>query len=343
MSNSRTARLAALQTFAQTALGHTLEAPVAASSDASFRSYWRLADGRHSWIVMDAPPDREDLGPFVDIAGRLQAAGLLAPRILAEDRAQGFLLLTDFGDRIFLPALTATSVDLLYGSALDALLRMQLRVDAEGLPSYDETRLRTELDLLPTWFVQQHLGAPADCAELETMELGFRRLLDSALEQPVAFVHRDFHSRNLMIVGERLDGPPGILDFQDAVRGPLTYDLVSLLKDCYIRWPSERVRDWAEAHRERLSANGVAVPGPTRWRRWFDWIGVQRHLKVLGIFARLNYRDGKPGYLKDLPRVLVYVLETCSRYGDLAPLGAWLERITRGVDLTVPRPRHGGE
>lgn len=337
MSNPQAERLAALKTFAQTALGHTLDAPVAASSDASFRSYWRLADGRHSWIVMDAPPERENLAPFVDIAGRLHAAGLLVPQILAEDRAQGFLLLTDFGDRTYLPELHGDSVDRLYGSALEALLRMQLKVDTDGLPPYDEQRLRAELELLPTWFVQQHLGGWADCAALEAMELAFRRLLESALEQPVAFVHRDFHSRNLMIVGERLDGPPGILDFQDAVRGPLTYDLVSLLKDCYIRWPAERVRDWAEAHRERLRAHGWALPGPTRWRRWFDWIGVQRHLKVLGIFARLNYRDGKPGYLKDLPRVLAHVLETCSRYGELAPLGEWLERITRGVDLTVPR------
>lgn len=337
MSTSAPERLAALHAFAQAAVGHTLDVPVAASADASFRSYWRVADGRHSWVVMDAPPDKEDLGPFIDVAGRLRAGGLVAPEILAVDYSAGFLLLTDFGRRIFLPELDDSTVEPLYGSALTALRRMQLHVDATGLPPYDESRLAAELELLPTWFIARHLGVTPDCSDLERMEQAFRRLLDSALEQPVAFVHRDYHARNLMILGESLGAAPGILDFQDAVSGPLTYDLVSLLKDCYIRWPEARVRDWAEDHRQQLQSAGLAMPGPTRWRRWFDWIGVQRHLKVLGIFARLWYRDGKRGYLKDLPRVLAYVVETCSRYGELAPLGEWLERLTRNVDLSVPR------
>lgn len=327
------ARLQALQQFAVQALGTPLEPAVAASADASFRSYWRVRRGEASWIVMDAPPAHEDCGPFIEVSTRLATAGLTVPRVLAQDLQQGFLLLTDLGTRMLLPELDAGSVDAHYTAALSALVRMQQAVDTQGLPSYDESRLRTELELFPTWFLDRHLGGAADCAGLELYEVAARRLLDAAAEQPVAFVHRDYHARNLMIV----DDGPGILDFQDAVRGPLTYDLVSLLKDCYVRWPDAQVAAWAEAQRQRVAAVGLAVPGPTRWRRWFDWMGVQRHLKVLGIFARLYYRDGKFGYLGDLPRVLGYVLDTCARYGELAAFGAWLEARTRGVDVRVPR------
>lgn len=328
-------RLELLHQFAASALTTDLAPPRAASSDASFRSYWRVQDGRHSWIVMDAPPDKEKLGPFIDIAGRLLAAGLVAPRILAVDETLGFLLLSDLGERQYLDELDERNVDPLYGSALRALVMMQTAVRVDGLPDYDEPRLRQEMALFPTWFLARHLGLEPDPAALTLIENCFRTLVDSAAEQPVAFVHRDYHSRNLMILEH---GTPGILDFQDAVRGPLTYDLVSLLKDCYVRWPLARVHDWAEGHRQALAATGLALPGPTRWRRWFDWIGLQRHLKVLGIFARLYYRDGKSGYLKDLPRVLAYVLETCVRYGELAPFGEWLERVTRGRSLDAPQP-----
>lgn len=328
-------RIAALTRFADHALGGLDGPPTAASADASFRSYWRVSQRGHSYIVMNAPPDKEDVAPFVDIAARLNAAGLNAPKVLAEDRALGFLLLTDLGTRTYLPALNHESVDALYGDALQALQQMQTSVRCDGLPSYDAERLRTEMQLFDTWFLERHLGYQASCDETDVVEACMQALLNSAAEQPAAFVHRDFHSRNLMIVP---GANPGILDFQDAVVGPLTYDLVSLLKDCYIQWPLQRVYGWAEDYRQRLVAAGRIEVGPTRWRRWFDWMGLQRHLKVLGIFARLNYRDGKSGYLQDLPLVLDYTLAVCERYGDLAPFGTWLERITREIDLTRPRP-----
>jgi aminoglycoside/choline kinase family phosphotransferase len=327
-------RLTALATFAQTHLGALDGPPTAASADASFRSYWRVRQGMRSWVVMNAPPDKEDVGPFIDIAARLRAAGLNAPEVIAQDLAQGFLLLGDLGTRTYLPELDEGSVEPLYGDALDALQTMQSRVDANRLPAYDAARLSTEMELFPTWFLRRHLGHEPAPAELELIAACMQLLLDSAAEQPVAFVHRDYHSRNLMVVP---GANPGIIDFQDAVVGPVTYDLVSLLKDCYIQWPLARVHAWAEAYRQRLVAAGVAEVGPTRWRRWFDWMGLQRHLKVLGIFARLNYRDGKAGYLNDLPLVLDYTLTVCARYGELAAFGEWLEQITRGVDLTQPR------
>ena len=327
-------RLSALAAFAQSHLGTLDAAPVAASADASFRSYWRVYRGGASHIVMNAPPDKEDVGPFIDIAARLRAAGLNAPEVIAQDRAQGFLLLSDLGVRTYLPELNEGSVEALYGDALAAMLAMQTRVDTTGLPAYDAQRLTTEMELFETWFLRRHLGYQASCDQTDVIEDTMQRLLNSAAEQPVAFVHRDYHSRNLMIVP---GANPGIIDFQDAVVGPLTYDLVSLLKDCYIQWPLARVYGWVEQYRLRAVEAGLVQVGTTRWRRWFDWMGLQRHLKVLGIFARLNYRDGKPGYLGDLPLVLDYTLAVCERYGELAPFGQWLEKITQGVDLTRAR------
>ncbi|GMU42208.1 MAG: phosphotransferase [Xanthomonadales bacterium] len=328
-------RLSALAAFSESHLGPLDAAPVAASADASFRSYWRVFHRGESRIVMNAPPDKEDVGPFIDIAGRLRAAGLNAPHVLAQDRVQGFLLLSDLGTRTFLPELNEATVESLYGDAFDALLAMQTRVDVAGLPVYDAQRLTTEMELFESWFLRRHLGFDAGCDETDAIEGVVQTSLNSAAEQPVAFVHRDYHSRNLMIV---TGANPGIVDFQDAVIGPLTYDLVSLLKDCYIRWPLARVHGWAESYRQRAVAAGLVQVGATRWRRWFDWMGLQRHLKVLGIFARLWYRDGKAGYLNDLPLVLGYTLEVCARYDELAPFGQWLERLTRDRDLT--RPRH---
>lgn len=328
-------RLSALAAFAATHWG-TLDAPpVAASADASFRSYWRVFHAGASRIVMNAPPDKENVGPFIDIAARIRAAGLNAPAVIAQDRAQGFLLLSDLGTRTFLPELDEASVESLYRDALDALLSMQTRVDARGLPAYDAQRLRAEMELFETWFLRRHLGYAPSCAETDVIEATMQALLNSAAEQPVAFVHRDYHSRNLMIVP---GANPGIIDFQDAVLGPLTYDLVSLLKDCYIRWPLARVHGWAEQYRQRAVEAGLVQVDSRRWRRWFDWMGVQRHLKVLGIFARLWYRDGKAGYLNDLPLVLDYTLETCERYAELAGFGQWLERVTRGLELKAARP-----
>ena len=327
-------RLADLVAFAETHLGKIDAAPVAASADASFRSYWRVRKGPHTWVVMNAPPDKEDTGPFIDVAARLRAAGLNAPEVCARDLQQGFLLLSDLGTRTYLPELDGLSVESLYADALDALQTMQSRVDTGGLPRYDSQRLTAEMELFPTWFLERHLGLEDRGEHAGIIEDCMRRLLNSAAEQPMAFVHRDYHSRNLMVVP---GANPGIIDFQDAVIGPVTYDLVSLLKDCYIQWPLARVYGWAEGYRQRLVAAGVIEVGTTRWRRWFDWMGLQRHLKVLGIFARLNYRDGKSGYLNDLPMVLDYALTVCARYGELAAFGEWLEEITRGVDLTGAR------
>lgn len=328
------ARLTALAAFAESHLGPIDSMPSAASADASFRSYWRVHQGERSWVVMNAPPDKEDVGPFIDIAGRLRKAELNAPEVLAKDLDRGFLLLSDLGTRTYLPELDEAQVESLYGDALTALLTMQTRVDCSGLPAYDTARLTTEMELFQTWFLRRHLGHEPDGDETDVIEDCMQRLLSSAAEQPSAFVHRDYHSRNLMIVPGT---NPGIIDFQDAVVGPITYDLVSLLKDCYIRWPLARVHGWAEDYRQRLVAAGVIQVDSSRWRRWFDWIGLQRHLKVLGIFARLNYRDGKAGYLNDLPLVLAYTLEVCARYSELAAFGEWLERHTRGVELTRGR------
>jgi len=308
--------------------------PVSASADASFRSYWRVTRGESSWIIMDAPPDQEDVGPFVDIADRLTTANLSAPEVFAQDRLNGFLLLSDLGTRTYLAELNDTSVDALYADALNALLRMQERTDTRDLPIYDHMRLTAEMQLFSDWFLTRHLGVVADAQATALIDNCMLVLASSALEQPQAFVHRDYHSRNLMVLPQ---ANPGVLDFQDAVLGPITYDLASLLKDCYIQWPANRVAVWAEAHRRRLHAVGLTQADASTWSRWFDWMGLQRHLKVLGIFARLYHRDGKRGYLNDLPLVLHYTLECCARYEDLREFGEWLQSVTRSIDITQPR------
>jgi aminoglycoside/choline kinase family phosphotransferase len=304
-----------------------------ASADASFRSYWRSQSGGRTWIVMDAPPDREDIRPWLDIAGRLAGAGLHAPEIRAADPEQGFVLMSDLGGRLYLPELDESSADALYGDALDALLRMQADVDASDLPPYDEQRLVNEMELLPEWFLQRHLGFTPDCGQWDVIELAFRALADNALQQEQVFVHRDYHSRNLLVCPEH---NPGILDFQDAVRGPVTYDLVSLLRDCYIEWPEERVFAWAEAYRLRLVGAGLTRVDAATFRRGFDLMGLQRHIKVLGIFCRLWYRDGKAGYLRDLPLVWSYTRRVGLRHPETAPLIALLEQALGERDITLP-------
>ena len=308
-----------------------------ASADASFRSYWRTAAGGRTRILMDAPPDREDTGPWLDIAARLVAAGLHAPRVEAVDAERGFILMSDLGERLYLPALDADSVDGLYGAAMDALLAMQTRVDASDLPAYDEARLVAEMELMPTWFLQRHLGMDASCGDWDVVEVAFRALVENATRQEQAFVHRDYHSRNLLLpLPGADDGGPGILDFQDAVRGPVTYDLVSLLRDCYIAWPDDRVYAWAEQYRRRLVDAGLTRVDADTFRRGFDLMGLQRHIKVLGIFCRLWYRDGKAGYLRDLPLVWKYTREVGSRYPEIAPLVALIDEALRGRDITLP-------
>jgi len=337
--HSATDRSEALRRFVAATLGDNAFALAPASADASFRSYWRVRAGVHSWIAMDAPPDKENLAPWLDIDQRLRTAGVNAPEVLAADRAQGFLLLADLGTRTYLPELNKTGVDAsrvdkLYADAFDALLCMQTRVDTHGLPDYNRTRLIAEMQLLPEWFLKRHLGFTPSCQAWDIIEAAFTRLTHAAQEQPQRFVHRDYHSRNLMIVPAN---NPGIIDFQDAVIGPITYDLVSLLRDCYIEWPVARVDEWVERYRQRLVAAGVTDTDSAQFSRWFDLMGLQRHLKVLGIFCRLWYRDGKAEYLADLPLTLRYALGVAQAYAEFADLAVLLKRAVAGRDITRPR------
>ncbi|MEO5831264.1 MAG: phosphotransferase [Rhodanobacter sp.] len=303
-----------------------------ASADASFRSYWRTQHAGQSWIVMDSPPAQEDPGPWLEIGARLSAAGLHVPEVRAHDLEQGLLLIEDLGSQLYLPALNSDTVDTLYGDAMDALLRMQRDVGATDLPAYDHAFLQRELEIMPEWFLRRHLGYTPECEEWDVLESAFTVLLKSALEQPRCFVHRDYHSRNLLITPHN---NPGVIDFQGALHGPITYDLASLLRDCYIVWDRARVEAWAEGHRLRLLDAGLIDPAVSRERflRWFDLIGLQRHIKVLGIFCRLYYRDGKSGYLDDLPRVYDYVIEVAARYPELADFVNFLQRQVGERDL----------
>ncbi|MEO9078440.1 MAG: phosphotransferase [Rhodanobacter sp.] len=306
-----------------------------ASADASFRSYWRTHHAGQSWIVMDSPPAQEDPTPWLEIRARLSAVGLHVPEVRAQDLQQGFLLIEDLGSQLYLPALTESTVDALYTDAMDALLRMQRDVDATDMQPYDHAFLQRELEIMPEWFLRRHLGYTPECQEWDALESAFTMLLKSALEQPRGFVHRDYHSRNLLIVAHN---NPGIIDFQGALLGPITYDLASLLRDCYITWDRERVEAWAESYRLRLYEARLIdnTINCERFLRWFDLIGLQRHIKVLGIFCRLHYRDGKPGYLDDLPRVYDYVIEVAARYPELADFVALLRRCADERDLRQP-------
>lgn len=308
-----------------------------ASADASFRSYWRTHHDGRSWIVMDSPPAQEDPAPWLALGKRLAAAGLHVPEVSATDLERGFLLIEDLGTRMYLPELSEASVDRLYGDALAALLRMQSTCGIEGLAPYDRAFLARELAIMPEWFLGRHIGVAPDADEQATMDDAFAVLLDNALAQPVVFVHRDFHSRNLLVIDDAAPlRSPGIIDFQGALAGPITYDLASLLRDCYITWPRERVETWAEGYRQQLQRAGLidqTVDAAT-FLRWFDLTGLQRHIKVLGIFCRLHYRDGKHGYLADLPRVFDYVIDVAAGYPELQPLADLLARHAGERDLT---------
>lgn len=294
-----------------------------ASADASFRRYFRIRYDGESRIVMDAPPDKEDIHPFVRIGKQLHAIGLNVPEILAENFSQGFLLLGDLGSRQYLDELNVGNVDRLYGDALGALATLQAHgPGADVLPPYDRELLWREMELFRDWLLHKHLGITLGGTILTLLNETFALLADNALEQPAVSVHRDYHSRNLMVCERN----PGILDFQDAVYGPLTYDLVSLLRDCYIAWPRERVEGWALVYHDIAVERGILRERQEeRFLRWFDLMGVQRHLKASGIFARLNHRDGKPGYLNDIPRTLEYVVEVSARYPELLPFQRLLE------------------
>ncbi len=294
-----------------------------ASGDASFRRYFRIhADGA-TFIAMDAPPENEDCRPFVTIARTFAALGLHVPAVIAEDLERGFLLLEDLGSEHYLDVLNEANVQRLYGDALGALMIIQACGPREGLPDYDRALLMRELGLFREWLLERQLGLRLGAADGQMLDSTYEHLVRSALEQPRVCVHRDYHSRNLLVT----DSPsPGILDFQDAVVGPVTYDLASLLRDCYIAWPRDRVEGWARGYYELAVQSGVLrEEHERRFLRWFDLMGVQRHLKASGIFARLNQRDGKPGYLPDIPRTLNYVVQVARDYPELAGLGRMIE------------------
>ena len=292
-----------------------------ASADASFRRYFRVRTAHATRILMDAPPEHEDSRPFVAVATRLRAAGVNAPTVYDADLEHGYLLLDDFGDETYLEAIAAPArVAPLYADALAALVRMQAAPLAPGeLPDYGEQLLRFELSLFCDWYVSLHLGAEVPA----WIPAVFDTLVASARAQPQVFVHRDYHSRNLMVVA---DDNPGVLDFQDAVRGPVTYDLVSLLRDAYVEWPDARVDAWIADYLALARGAGVDCGADdAQFRRWFDLMGLQRQLKVAGIFARLNHRDGKARYLADIPRTLGYARRAAARHPEFHELAAWLE------------------
>jgi N-acetylmuramate 1-kinase len=296
-----------------------------ASEDASFRRYLRatLADGR-TYVAMDAPPEKEDCRPFVRVAHMLSAAGVHAPNIIAQELEQGFLLLSDLGSRTYLEALNDANSAALFADATEALLRWQLATRAGELPPYDEALLRREMNLFPEWYVGRHLKKELSAAQKERLENVFFLLVKSALAQPTVYVHRDYMPRNLMVC----EPNPGVLDFQDAVLGPITYDVVSLVRDAFISWEEERVLDWVVRYWEKARSRDLPVDADFGefWRA-LEWMGLQRHLKVLGIFARINYRDGKPKYLQDTPRFIGYARSISQRYRELAPLARLLDEL----------------
>lgn len=296
-----------------------------ASADASFRRYFRVSfDDGSSRIVMDAPPEHEDCRPFVKVAGLLHGAGVHAPEILAQDLARGLLLLSDLGSTAYIDALNDGNADALFRDALDALVKWQLASRPDALPPYDEALLRRELGLFPEWYVARHLGTPLATEQQAALEGVQATLLRNLLAQPCVFVHRDYMPRNLMVCEDN----PGVLDFQDAVYGPISYDVISLFRDAFLSWEEERVIDWSVRYWEKARRAGLPVEDDFGdFYRNLEWMGLQRHLKVLGIFARLNYRDGKPKYLADTPRFVGYVRHVATRYAPLAPLARLLDEL----------------
>jgi hypothetical protein len=329
-----------IRTWLTRDLGWRVGSIKVASADASFRRYFRISRGdvdpagwaprADTLIVMDAPPGKEDIGPYLKITSLLEQAGAHVPHVHASDARRGFIVMEDLGDTQYLSLLRAgRGVDKLYGDALTTLANIQVRGAraAQQLAPYDREPLERELNLMPEWFLGKHLGLELTPEERALITVTNEVLINEALLQPQVFVHRDFHSRNLMVLPQATmdKGGPGVIDFQDALRGPIGYDLVSLLKDCYISWSRERVERWVKGYRRVLGTLGANV-GDSEYQflRWFDMIGVQRHIKVLGIFCRLWYRDGKSGYLGDLPLVFEYVRDACRRYPELVEFERWI-------------------
>lgn len=303
-----------------------------ASADASFRRYFRATFADRTLIVMDAPPQQEDCRPFIHVAKLFAQAGVNVPEIIAQDLNQGFLLLSDLGKITYLEALNTDSNRLLYQDACNALIRIQLASKPGNLPAYDEAMLLREMRLFPEWYIGKHLKFDLNEKQQAMLESTFHKIVQNNLAQPRVYVHRDYHSRNLMVTAPN----PGVLDFQDAVFGPITYDLVSLFKDAYIGWREADTLDWLIRYWENARKAGLPVHADFgEFYRDYEWMGVQRHLKVLGIFARLYHRDGKEGYLKDMPLVMNYLRKACERYIDLKPLLKLLDELEPQADQQV--------
>ncbi|MDK8462897.1 phosphotransferase [Marinobacter sp. SS13-12] len=328
-------RLTMLTQWVRSLPGFDQATPQPVSGDASFRRYFRVSGDPHGtgsqhYIVMDAPPEHEDCKPFVAIAHHWRSLDIAVPDVVYEDLTRGFLLLEDFGDQLMLSALNTDNADRLYGAAMEELVRIQSAGDTPDypLPAYDTALLEREMNLFPDWLLTRQLGLTLGNGERALLETTFAFLRESALAQPEVAVHRDYHSRNLLV--RTGTDRPGVIDFQDAVRGPVTYDLVSLLKDCYIRWPEERIRQWTEQFRLLSKDAGLHKADQASFRQWLELMGMQRHLKAAGIFARLAIRDGKTGFLKDVPRTVGYLVEASSRQAALRHFHEWL------TDTVVP-------
>jgi aminoglycoside/choline kinase family phosphotransferase len=306
-----------------------------ASADASFRRYFRATfDDGTTRIVMDAPPANEDCRPWLAVQTLFQDAGAHVPEVLAQDLERGFLLLSDLGNTTYLQALDADNASMLYADAIAALIRIQRASRPGALPEYDQTLLRRELDLFPQWYLEKHHRMMLSENDKQSLEAVFDRILAVNLAEPKVFVHRDYHSRNLMFVPPSSAGNPGIIDFQDAVYGPISYDMASLLKDAYVEWEEDLALDWLVRYWEQARKAGLPVAADFgEFFRDYEWMGVQRHVKVLGIFARLYHRDGKDGYLKDLPLVARYLRKACERYSELSPLRKLLDRVEDKVTV----------
>jgi aminoglycoside/choline kinase family phosphotransferase len=288
-----------------------------ASADASFRRYFRISRDGETRIVMDAPPPQEDCRPFVRIAALLHTAGVHVPQVIAQDIERGYLLLSDLGTKTYLDVIDTSNADELFRDAIETLIKWQLASRPDVLPPYNDVLLRREMNLFPEWYVARHLKHELTVAQQQVFSGAMDLLVSAARAQSKVYVHRDYMPRNLMLSAPN----PGVLDFQDAVYGPITYDVASLFRDAFLSWPEERILDWSVRYWEKARAAHLPVPADFGefWRD-FEWMGLQRHLKVLGIFARINYRDGKPHYLKDTPRFVCYVRAVTTRYRELAPL-----------------------
>ncbi|MCQ8182170.1 phosphotransferase [Methylomonas sp. SURF-1] len=324
-------RLAALVDWLQRDLSLDIRQISPASSDASFRRYFRVAHSGGVQIAMDAPPEKENCAAFIRVAGLMRDAGIHVPAVYHSDTRQGFLLLEDLGSENLLDRLNPEAADTLYAKALDSLFELQRNVDSATcqLPEYDAAFIERELGIFYEWFLQKLVGL--ELPQRLTTRLN-RILIDSALAQPRVCVHRDYHSRNLMLPA---NGSLGVIDFQDAVVGPISYDPVSLLRDCYVAWPEHRVDEWARSYHARLLAGGLLQADYAQFRRWFDLMGMQRHLKAIGIFSRLHLRDGKPNYLADIPRTFAYVESVCARYPELDEFHRFLQDPLKPAYLPI--------